>query len=210
MSTLLYITCNLKSAENSRSLTIGAEFLNEYIKSNPTDRIEMIDTYRDPIQRFDLDVLNGMDKLRNGMAFAALTRDEQIKLGKIWESADKFAAADKYVFVTPMWNLSFPPELKMYLDTVCVAGKTFIYSDKGTVGLLGGLGKKCLSIQASGGFHYGTRYDYSIPYLKVIMEFMGVDDFSAIVLEGVEAVPDRAEYFMGQAIEEAKIKATIF
>lgn len=210
MSTLLYITCNLKSTENSRSLTIGAEFLNEYIENNPDDRIEMVDTYRDPVQRLDIDVLNGMDKLRSGMAFVALSRDEQIKLGKIWDSADEFAAADKYVFVSPMWNLGYPPELKMYLDTVCVVGKTFIYTEQGPVGLLRGMGKKCLCIQANGGFHYGTRYDHSIPYLKTIMEFMGVDDFSAIVLEGVEVVPDRAAYFMDQAIEEAKVKAAIF
>lgn len=35
-----------------------------------------------------------------------------------------------------MWNLSFPPVLKAYIDAVAVAGKTFKYTPEGPVGLL--------------------------------------------------------------------------
>lgn len=210
MKTVLFITCNLKPKEQSRSLTVADEFLKKYAEFNPEDRIEVIDTYRDPVQRFDEDVLSGMEKLSGGMAFASLAQNEQVKLGKIWASAEKFAEADKYVFVTPMWNLSFPAELKMYLDTICVVGKTFIYTEKGPVGLLGGKGKKCLSIHSSGGFHYGTPFDFSVPYLKTLMKFIGVDDFSSIVIEGVDALPERAEEFIAHAVERAKVEAAVF
>ncbi|PNB70901.1 FMN-dependent NADH-azoreductase, partial [Pseudomonas sp. FW305-BF6] len=63
----------------------------------------------------------------------------------------QFVEADKYVFVTPMWNFSFPPVMKSYIDAVCVAGKTFKYTENGPQGLLGG--KKALHIQASGGVY---------------------------------------------------------
>jgi FMN-dependent NADH-azoreductase len=203
MATLLYVTCNLKPVEISNSLSVGKEFLDEYIRRNPDDEVHLLDLYRDNIQRFDADVLSGAGKLRCGQDFTALTEDEQRKISRIWRLADQFIAADRYVFVTPMWNLGFPAELKMYIDTVCVVGKTFRYTPTGPEGLLKNQGRKCLHIHSTGGFHFGKEEDHSVPYLRSIMGFMGIDDFEAIVVEGVDAVPERAEEFKRSAIEKA-------
>lgn len=43
--------------------------------------------------------------------------------------SDQFVTADKYVFVTPLWNLSFPSVMKAYFDAVAIPGKAFRYSD---------------------------------------------------------------------------------
>lgn len=51
---------------------------------------------------------------------------------------ETFMNADRYVFVTPMWNFSYPPVVKAYLDNVAIAGKTFKYTENGPVGLLEG------------------------------------------------------------------------
>jgi FMN-dependent NADH-azoreductase len=203
MAKILYITCNLKPAEHSHSLSVGKEFLDEYLKYHSEDEVHFLDLYRDNIQRIDADVLSGWGKMRKGESFASLESDEQRKIERIWRHAEQFAAADKYIFVTPMWNLGFPPELKMYIDSICVVGKTFMYTPAGPVGLLKDKGKKCLHIHSSGGFHYGKMEDHSVPYLKSIMHFMGVDDFEAIVVEGVDAIPGRADEFKKSAIEKA-------
>ena len=42
---------------------------------------------------------------------------------------ETFMNADRYVFVTPMWNFSYPPVVKAYLDNVAIAGKTFKYTE---------------------------------------------------------------------------------
>lgn len=203
MAKLLYVTSNLKPTEESRSLSVGMAFLNEYIKRNPEDEIHLLDVYRDNIQRIDADVLSGWEKMRRGAVYASLTADEQRKIGRIWKSADQFIAADKYVFVTPMWNLGFPAELKMYIDSICVEGKTIIYTPNGVVGLLKDMGKKCLHIHSSGSFHYGNEEDHSVPYLRAVMGLMGIADFEAIVLEGVDVVPQRAQEFQHHAIQRA-------
>jgi FMN-dependent NADH-azoreductase len=210
MAKLLYVTCNLKPVEHSRSLSVGKEFLDEYLRQNPDDEVHLLDLYRDNIQRVDADVLSGWGKLRSGSSFASLTTDEQRKIGRIWKHADQFIAADKYLFVTPMYNLGFPAELKMYIDAVCVVGKTFTYTPTGPVGVLKNQGRKCLHIHSSGGFHHGKKEDHSVPYLRSIMNFMGVDDFEAIVVEGVDAVPERAEEFKNVAIEKALDVASRF
>lgn len=210
MAKLLYVTCNLKPVEHSRSLSVGKEFLDTYLTQNPDDEVHFLDLYRDNIQRIDADVLSGWGKMRNGESFASLTTDEQRKIGRIWKHADQFIAADKYVFVTPMFNLGFPAELKMYIDSVCVVGKTFVYTPTGPQGLLKNQGRKCLHIHSNGGFHYGKDEDHSVPYLKSIMGFMGVEDFEAVVVEGVDAVPDRAHEFKNAAIEKAHYLAAQF
>jgi len=210
MARLLYITCNLKPVELSSSLSLGKEFLDEYLRHHPDDEVHFLDLYRDNIQRIDADVLGGWGKMRNGASFASLTIDEQRKVGRIWKHADQFIAADKYVFVTPMFNLGFPAEFKMYMDAVCVVGKTFVYTPTGPVGLLKGQGRKCLHIHSSGGFHFGKEEDHSVPYLKSLMGFMGIDDFEAIVVEGVDAIPDRAAEFKELAAQRARNFAVQF
>ena len=210
MKKLLYVTCNLKPEDESRSLTIGREFLEEYLRLNPKDEVHFLDLYRDNIQRIDADVLSGWGKMRNGAAFASLSNDEQRKVGRIWILADQFRGIDKYVFVTPMFNLGFPAEFKMYVDAVCVVDKTYICTPTGPVGLLKGQGKKCLHIHSSGGFHFGKDEDHSVPYLKSVMRFMGVEAFEAIVVEGVDAIPHRAEEFIRAAAERARTVARQF
>jgi FMN-dependent NADH-azoreductase len=210
MTKLLYVTCNLKPVEDSCSLSIGKAFLDEYIRLNPKDEIHFLDLYRDNIQRIDIDVLNGWEKMRGGADTAFLSEDEKRKVSRIWRLADQFIAADKCLFVAPMFNPGFPAELKMYIDAICVAGKTYARTPTGLVGLLKNQGRKCLHILSSGGFHYGKEEDHSVPYLRSIMHFMGIDDFEAIVVEGVDEIPDLAERFKRVAIEKALYAATRF
>jgi len=78
------------------------------------------------------------------------------------------------------------------------------------VGLLKAQGRKCLHIHSNGGLHYGKEEDHSVPYLMSIMGFMGIEDFEAVVVEGVDAIPDRADEFKSAAIEKARSIAVQF
>lgn len=80
---------------------------------------------------------------------------------------ETFMHADRYVFVTPMWNFSYPSVVKAYLDNLAIAGKTFKYTENGPVGLLEG--KKALHIQATGGVYSEGPYaavDFGRNHLK--------------------------------------------
>jgi hypothetical protein len=83
MASLLYVTCNLKPVELSRSLSVGKEFLEAYLRQNPSDEVHFLDLYRDNIQRIDADVLGGWGRMRTGESFASLSLDEQSKIGRI-------------------------------------------------------------------------------------------------------------------------------
>ena len=207
MPKLLYITCDQKPAEKSRSLSVGRVFLDEYRKSHPADEIQIVDLYHHEMQRIDTDVLSGWSKMRSGQG-ADLTTEEKRKTDRLNDHAGHFASFDRYVFVTPMWNLGFPAEVKMYIDAICIAGKTFQYTANGPVGLL--TNKKCLNIHSSGGYHYGKEEDHSVPYLKSIMGFMGVKDFDVIVAEGMDIPNGKEEETMKAALNKAAAVASQF
>ncbi|REE91658.1 FMN-dependent NADH-azoreductase [Paenibacillus taihuensis] len=205
MSTVLYITAHPNETEASYSLAVGKQFLEAYQAANPNDDIVHLDLFKMDIPRLDADVFSAWEKLGSGTAFNELSNAEQTKVARLGELVDQFVEADKYVFVNPTWNFSYPPVLKAYIDSICVAGKTFKYTDKGPVGLLDN--KKAIHIQASGSaLSPGSDYaDFEIGHrhLDVIMKFIGVPSFEAIFVEGMAAAADQARQIKENAIQQA-------
>lgn len=209
MAKLLYITAHPHDDRTSYSMAVGKAFMEAYQESHPGDEVEHLDLYRMTVPQIDTDVFSGWGKLSSGST--DLSPDEKKKVERIDELTSQFMAADKFVFVTPMWNLFFPPVLKAYIDAICIAGKTFKYTEQGPVGLMEG--KKALHIQAAGGFYsQGPAADmnYGHKYLEGIMGFLGIRPMEAIFVEGMAYQPDRAPAIKAQAIEAAKEKAPRF
>jgi FMN-dependent NADH-azoreductase len=211
MATVLYITAHPHDHQTSFSMAVGKEFIDAYRAAKPSDQIVNVDLYRTNIPHIDADIFSGWGKLASGTAFDQLSGDEKSKITRLNEIVDQYVAADKYVFVTPMWNFSFPPILKAYIDAICVSGKTFNYTANGPVGLM--TGKKAMHIQASGGVYStgpaaGMEKGHS--YLKTIMQFQGVPSFEGIFVEGMAAMPDQAQSIKEKAIGQAKEAAKRF
>ncbi|GAA3413472.1 NAD(P)H-dependent oxidoreductase [Paenibacillus hodogayensis] len=212
MATVLYITANPNDQETSYSLAVGKEFVETYRSANPNDEVVHLDLYKDDIPQLDADIFSGWGKLGAGTAFDQLTDAEKAKISRLAELVEQFVAANKYVFVNPIWNYSFPPVMKAYIDAVCVAGKTFKYTDKGPIGLMSD--KKAVHIQASGSvlsagsdfadFEMGHRH------LDAIMKFFGVPSFEGIFVEGMAKSPDQAPAIKEKAIRQARAVAQSF
>ena len=94
--------------------------------------------------------------------------------------------ADEYVVGVPMHNFSVPSTLKLWIDQVARAGKTFSYGANGPKGLL--TGKKATFLIASGGvYQQGTAMEslnFVGPYLRAVFGFLGVTDVKIIAAEG--------------------------
>lgn len=211
MAKVLYITANPKTTDQSYSLAVGKAFLEAYQEDNPNDEIIRLDLYKMDIPYIDTDVFNGWGKLQQGTAFDQLTPDEKDKVSRINTLTDQFISADKYVFVTPLWNFSFPPIVKAYIDNICIAGKTFKYTATGPVGLL--TNKKALHIQARGGVYSegpAKELEFGDRYLRAIFSFIGITDVESIIVEGMAQTPDQAEEIKERAIQRAKEVARTF
>jgi FMN-dependent NADH-azoreductase len=207
MATVLYVTANPKKEHESVCLQVGRAFLNAYELANPFDEIIKLDLYRDEIPFLDYDVFSGWSKM---LERVPLTMTERRKLSRINELTEQFVSADKYIFVTPMWNFGLPPMFKAYIDTVVVAGKTFKYTERGPVGLL--VNKKAVHIQARGGvYSYGDAraMEFGDSYVRMILGFMGITDVISIIAEGT-ADPQKYPYILQNTIQQAKQAAVKF
>ncbi|MEH7299285.1 FMN-dependent NADH-azoreductase [Neobacillus drentensis] len=205
MAQVLYITAHPHDESQSYSMAVGKAFLDSYKEKNPNDEVVHIDLYSENIPHIDADVFSGWGKLRSGQAFDELSSEEKAKVSRLNELSDQFIAADKYVFVTPLWNFSFPPVMKAYLDSVAVAGKTFKYTEQGPVGLLPG--KKALHIQARGGIYSegpAAQMEMGHRYISVMMSFFGINELEGLFVEGHNAMPDKAQEIKENAIARAK------
>ncbi|WP_040712169.1 FMN-dependent NADH-azoreductase [Paenibacillus curdlanolyticus] len=210
MATVLYITAHPLDPQESFSLAVGKGFIEAYREANPTDEVVHLDLYKENIPQFDADVLRGWEKLRSGSSFDQLSEAEQSKVARLDAIVDQYVAADKYVYVSPMWNFSIPPVLKAYTDATSIPGKTFKYTQNGPVGLLSG--KKALHIQASGSVYSEgplAELEMGYRYLKKILQFYGIPSMEAIFAEGT-ASSERAPAIKEEAIAHAKEVAKRF
>ena len=211
MTTALYITAHPNDDRASYSMAVGKAFIGAYREANLGDEVIELDLYKTDIPHIDTDVFSGWGKLRSGASFDQLSEEEKRKVGRMNEIVEQYVAADKYVYVSPMWNFSFPPVLKAYIDAICVAGKTFKYTENGPVGLLGD--KKAIHIQARGGIYSegpAVAFESGHSYLQKIMQFHGVPSFEGIFVEGMAAMPNEAENIKQKAIARAKEAAKAF
>ncbi|WP_412518355.1 FMN-dependent NADH-azoreductase [Staphylococcus simulans] len=202
MSQILYITAHPLNEMVSNSMAVGKSFIDKYKTEHPDDEVVHIDLFKEYVPEIDAEVFSGWGKLQSG---ETLTDSEQQKVNRLTELVDQFVAADKYVFVTPMWNLSFPPAVKRYFDAVTVAGKTFKYTAEGPQGLL--TDKAALHIQSRGGYYSeGPAADFELGdrYIRTILAFMGVPNIDLIAIEGHNAEPENAEEIKLNAIQNAE------
>ncbi|WP_061810804.1 FMN-dependent NADH-azoreductase [Rossellomorea vietnamensis] len=211
MAKVLYITAHPHDDTQSYSMAVAKAFMDTYKEVNGDDEVIHLDLYREHIPHIDADVFSGWGKLQSGKGFEELSMEEQKKVNRLNELSDQFIGADKYVFVTPFWNFSFPPVMKAYIDSVAVAGKSFKYTEKGPVGLL--TDKKAIHIQARGGIYSegpAAGMEMGHRYLSLIMQFFGVPSFEGVFVEGHAAMPDKAQEIKEDAIVRAKDAAHTF
>lgn len=200
MSTLLVVRAHPLNERISRSMTVTDAFVASYKEHHPQDRVEEMNVYSIQVPEIDSDLLNAWDALASGTRFYALSTAQQHKLTLFDALTAGFLEHDKIVIANPLWNLSIPTRLKAWFDTITVAGKTFRYSEAGTVGMV--KGKKVLHIQANGGYYNGS--DPASQYVKRLFNFLGVEDYHQLFVEGMDHNPAHADAIVAEAIETAK------
>ena len=85
-----------------------------------------------------------------------------------------------------MHNFSIPSTLKLWIDQIVRAGKTFAIGPNGATGLL--TGKKATVLIASGGVYEqggaAASMNFVGPYLRTLFGFLGFSEVKIIAAEG--------------------------
>ncbi|HEP1041775.1 TPA: NAD(P)H-dependent oxidoreductase [Serratia marcescens] len=95
--------------------------------------------------------------------------------------------SDLLLIGAPMYNLNVPTQLKNWFDLVARARVTFNYTATYPVGLVEGV--DALVFSSRGGVHAGQPTDAVTPYLRSVLELMGIGDVQFIYAEGLDMKP---------------------
>ena len=180
MPTLLKLDSS-PMGERSISRKLTTQFADSWLKAHPRGTVISRD-----LTSLSLPVVDG------SWVGAAYTPEEartpeQNKVLSVSEALiAELQRADEYVLGVPMHNFSIPSTLKLWIDQVVRAGKTFAYTSSGPAGLL--TGKKATLLIASGGtYDPGTArasLNFVTPYLRAVFGLIGITDVTIIAAEG--------------------------
>ena len=106
--------------------------------------------------------------------------------------------ADLLVIGAPMYNFTIPAGLKSWLDHVARAGVTFRYTENGPQGLLSN--KQVVVVTSMGGNHLPGESDHLRPYLKTVLNFLGLEQVSFVAAAGLNLGDGPRQ----QALEQAQ------
>lgn len=197
MATVLYIKANPKSDADSITFQMSEAFVEEYRRLHPEDQVITLDLYREGIRFLTGEDLNDMF---SGAEF------------EIRDYARQFAAADKYIFAAPLWNLSIPTILKAYIDYISFAGISFRYTENGAEGLL--KNKKAAYIVARGGVYSQppmSDWEMGERYLRAMLAFLGITDVVTITCENTEVLQgDDLKRAIEASVQKAREEAAAF
>jgi FMN-dependent NADH-azoreductase len=198
MPTLLHLDSSPLESSISRELT--REFVKTWKAAHPDGAV----IYRDVAAHTP----KPLDAAWIGAGFTpvdARTPEQKALLAPSEELIAELEKADEYVFGVAMHNFSIPSTLKLWIDQIARAGRTFSYGADGPRGLL--VGKKATVLIASGGvYESGTpmaAFNFVEPYLKAVLAFLGVTEVKFVAAGGA------AQVAMGAVDRETFLKPSL-
>jgi FMN-dependent NADH-azoreductase len=102
------------------------------------------------------------------------------------EAIKELMESDIIVIGVPLYNFAIPSALKAWIDHIARAGVTFSYAGGAPEGLVKNK-KVYLAIAAGAVYSDGPfkAYDFTEPYLRAVLGFMGMTDITTFRVEGV-------------------------
>ncbi len=177
---ILFVNCCIRSESRTKRL---ADSLLEKLGQYEEIKLEEIN-----LKQINRERLNKRTSLIEDSEFD----NPMFNLAKQW------ANADIIVIAAPFWDLSFPSELKMYIENIYVTG---IVSEYGDDGRPQGLCKaeKLYYVTTAGG-SYNDKYGYQ--YIRDIsLNYFGIKETKQIYAEMLDIVGNDPEKILKEAIE---------
>ena len=191
---LLFADCCIsQKGGKSRTARLCRAFLEEARRTNKELSIEHLDLKEMELKPFTADMLDRRDALFASGRFDAPE----------YELARQFRDADGIVIGAPFWDLSFPAQLRIYIEHISANGITYYYDEQGPHGNCSG---RWLAFLTTGG-DYEDAGSAGIEYWRQLCNMYGIGQFCSIFAGGLDADPAAAEKIMEDACEKASVLA---
>ena len=169
----------------SRTLRLGEAFLRELDARVPGAWI-----VRENLNALRLSPIDA-----DALAFREARCDARDFSGTFFAPARAFMEADCAVIAAPYWDLSFPSELKVWIEHLWVRNLTFHYENDRCVGHA--KARACIFLSTSGS-PVGEN-DHDAAYLRAVSEALGIPAFRCLRAEGLDIVGNDAEAILAAA-----------
>jgi|SRR5450631_704429 len=183
ISTSKMLVLHIDSAitgQNSISRLLSQKVVDRILRLSPDAVLSYHDLAASPLPPLSAKLLS----LRFG---GSPEPEDEGNMAMVSDALERFIGADIVVLGAPMYNFGISSHLKVWLDHLAVAGKTFRYTERGPEGLM--RGKKLIIASVRGGTYApggpGASADFQEPYLRIFFGFLGIDDISIVRAEGV-------------------------
>lgn len=184
----------------SFSIKLGHAVAEKLQEANPSSTLKVHDLTNKPFPHLEEAHLN---------SFFTPAEQHSPEMAEAIKHSDQAIAelmeADAIVIGVGMYNFSIPSTLKAWIDHIARAGKTFNYSANGPEGLVKGK-KVYLAITSGGIYSEGPMkaYDFTEPYLRTVLGFIGMTDVTVIRAEGL-SMPELKDVALEKAIENIAV-----
>lgn len=200
---VLIVKANDRPAAESVSSKMYETFLEEVQKDSGLE-VNVYDIFAEDMPYIGQTLFQAYGKMAMG---EELNTKEQRLINAKQKAMDAFSAADVIVIAFPLWNLTIPARLQTFIDYVFAAGYTFKYDKEGNMIQLMPE-KKVILLNARGGI-YSTKdtkaMDMSVNYLhNVFAGIFGMEIMDEVVVEGHNAMPDRADAIIDEGMERVR------
>jgi len=191
MKQLLWINACMRGPEQSRTDALCRIFLEKFANTHQDWTVKE--------RNLAVEKLDIMDAAR------AQRRDKAVEEGDLdapeLEIARELAAADAVVIGAPYWDLSFPAQLKVYLEWASTLGITFHYTETGeSEGLC--RADKLLYITTAGGPVWGQNFGFD--YVKALANMLGIGCAECVAAENLDVFGGPGEENMKKAGEQLR------
>lgn len=169
--------------QGSQSTRLANELVEQLRAANPGATLTLRDLTANPHPALDESALGALftsAETRSAEQHARVALDHAL--------IEEVKAADVIVIGVPMVNFGITSQLKSWIDAIAKAGLTFQYTASGPVGLIHG--KKVYAVLTRGGIYRDLPTDTQVPYLRLLLGFLGMTDIEFIYVEGLAMGPD--------------------
>lgn len=203
---VLVVKANNRPASEAVSSKMYETFMNEL--EGKDVQVSTYDVFAEDTPFFGQDMFNALGKSASG---EELTELESRLLAAKKKAKDAFTAADVVVFAFPLWNLTIPAKMQVFIDYIYEAGYAFKFDTEGNMIQLM-TDKKAIFLNARGGVYSmpeAAPMEMAVNYMRnVFGGIFGMDIIDEVIIEGHNAMPEKSDAIIEAGMEETK-KAAI-
>lgn len=202
MTKLLFIQASPRGGQ-SKSIQVAETYLAALRAGNPDLEVDTLSLWETDLPVFDGDKAAAKINVMLGQEHDAM---QKTAWDQIVEVANRFIAADRYLFAVPMWNGGIPYRLKHYIDVIHQPG--LLWGLKPQSGYFGLLENKHATLVMTAGAYAETfpspayGVDHQSTYLRAWLNQAGVTTIDEVRFQPTLLTQDPAGDF-----ERAKVAA---